>query len=205
MRGKNQEKVQNPKGNGFSFLFQAALSLWPCVGTAERKLSLQMGSLWLLGRCPQQSCRGVSDTEHCWCHSHGCGISPGPAAPSGLQTLPAAALLWRGHSCCSRAPWGAGQAEDEAPPPLGALGGSWRVRGCSHFPVQSQSQIPADLAAQGNLSAPWLFAFKGSILYQNPLSVCAFSMSLGHRVHSRGTVGQLWESGGQSLSRGAAE
>lgn len=48
IEGKNQEKVQNPKGNVFSFLFQAALSLWPCVGTAERKLSLQMGSLWLL-------------------------------------------------------------------------------------------------------------------------------------------------------------
>lgn len=53
IEGKNQEKVQNPKGNAFSFLFQAALSLWPCVGTAERKLSLPIGSLWLLGCCCQ--------------------------------------------------------------------------------------------------------------------------------------------------------
>lgn len=58
IEGKNQENVQNPKGNVFSFLFQAALSSWPRVGTAERKLSLQTGS-WLLGCC---SCQGVSGT-----------------------------------------------------------------------------------------------------------------------------------------------
>lgn len=72
IEGKNQEKVQNPKGNVFSFLFQAALSLWPRVGTAEGKLSLQKGSLWLLGCCSQPPCQGVGGTA----------VSPGLAVGS---------------------------------------------------------------------------------------------------------------------------
>lgn len=137
IEGKNQEKVQNPKGNAFSFLFQAALSLWPCVGTVERKLSLRMGSLWLLGCC----CQGEGGTEH--------GVTrggQGPAAPSGLQTLPAAASLWRGRSCCSLGC--SGQAEDKAPPPSGALGG---ITGQRLFLYPNSIPKPADLASQGNL------------------------------------------------------
>lgn len=168
---KNQEKLQNPKGNVFSFLFRAALSLWPCVGTAERKLCLQMGSLWLLGSCSQHSCQGVSDTEHGQCHQGWLRVRCQGSCSLWLQTFPAAALLWTGHSCCS-------QCAPGCPSTLGVrlvgVGGSEE---CSHIPIQFQSQIPADLAAQGNLSLPWVFAFKGSVLYFTKIpSLCVLRL-----------------------------
>lgn len=176
IEGKNQEKVQNPKGNAFSFLFQAALSLWLCVGAVERKLSLQMGSLWLWGCC----CQGEGGTGTV---SPGVAVGPGPGQLLPLAPTPFLQLVLPGGSLLLLpgmlwAGWGQG------PTTLGGTAGTWRVKGCSHIPVQSQSQIPADLASQGNLSPPWVFAFKGSIL--DFTRIPSLSV-LGHRAHCRGT------------------
>lgn len=137
---------------------------------------------------------------HCAVTRAGCGLRPGGAAPSGLQTLPAAGFLWRGHSCCC--PGCSGQAETGSHRP-GCAGGSCRVRACSQIPIQSQSQIPAERESL----TPWVFAFKGSILYFTKiLCVCFVCVCLWGTEF---IPEALWDSsgslGGQSLSRGAAE
>lgn len=58
---------------------------------------------------------------HCGVTRAGCGVSPRGAAPSGLQTLPAAGFLWRGHSCCCL---GALGRLRQGPTTLGALMGA---------------------------------------------------------------------------------
>lgn len=146
------------------------------MGTAERKLSLQMGSSWLWGCC----CQGEGGTG-----TVSPGVAVGPAQGS--------CSLWPPHPSCS---WFSLEGSllllpgvlwagwRQGPSTLGGTAGTWRVRGCSHIPVQSQSQIPADLASQGNLSPPWVFVFKGSIL--DFTRIPSLSV-LGHRAHCRGT------------------
>lgn len=132
IEGKNQEKVQNPKGNAFSFLFQAALSLWLCVGAVERKLSLQMGSLWLWGCC----CQGEGDTGHGVTRG-GCGTRPRAAAPSGPHTLPAAGSPWR---VTPAAPWDAlGRLGTRPHHPWGHC---WDLEGQRLFPYPSTIPKP---------------------------------------------------------------
>lgn len=153
IQGKNQEKVQNPKGNAFSFLFQAALSLWPCVGTVERKLSLRMGSLWLLGCC----CQGEGGMEHGVTRG---GQGPGPGQLLPLASKPFLQLLLSG-GVAPAAPWDAlGRLRTRPHHPWGHWG-ELQVRGCSYIPIQSQS---LQIWPPKGIFDPLVFAFKGTIL-----------------------------------------
>lgn len=135
-----------------------------------------MGSLWLLGCCCHQSCQGVSDTEHGWCHWG--WLWDQSRGSSSLQSKPFLQLLCSGGvtPAAPDAPWGAlGRMRTRSHCPRGCLVG---VGGSEVVPI-SRYNPKARFGCPRESFTPWVFAFKGSILYFTRMpSLCVLCLYL---------------------------
>lgn len=155
-------------------------------GHSRKEIVPTAGLFMALGQLLPAFVWGVSDTEHGRCHQGWLWDHPRGAAPSASK--PFLQLLCSG-GVTPVFPVLPGMSQH----PQGVVGGVGGSGECSHVPIQSQRQIPADLAAQGNLSPPWVFALKGSTLYFTRvpllcvLCLCVFGAWSSFQRHS-GTV-----------------